>query len=441
MSIDRRKALRIISQGVTGLALPSLAGWPGDARSADDKKPAAKPAPRQTPARNKSPVPADAPAEDTEEEDKKKSTLVDDTEQFGRGRTQMALLLPDIEGPYRFAADAVLRGVMAAHAVDGKGITVKVVRLLDENFADVAQVYRQLKRDRIQQVIGPLIRAEVNGLSRLTELPIPTLGLNLPDREHAIPGNCMLFSLAVEYDGRSAAQFAFADLYQRIGDLRPIRALAISDNSELARRSSDAFLDSWQALGGEVEKPITRDIQTEEQMRRLLSGVRADMVFIAVEPDVLKIIRPAFSAQLPLYGTSQLNLGATPAVSNAQLLATPELDGVRVVEMPWQLEPENPIVALYPRSRRLPHLEMQRLYAFGIDAWRLARDMHAGKQQITLDGVTGSLYVDLSVDPRVSREPLLGEYRQGILMPAYASSFTQPATTTPPGRNPTRPNR
>ncbi len=165
-------------------------------------------------------------------------------------------------------------------------------------------------------------------------------------------------------------------------------------------------------------------------MSRLLSGVRADVVFAALDPEVMSKVRPAFSSMLPIYGTSQLNVGALPTVAKADLLAAPELDGVRVVEMPWQLMPDHPAVAAYRRSRRLPHLEMQRLYAFGIDAWRLTRALMAqgsGDQQglasgpVSLDGVTGQLYLDLSRDPRVSREPVLGVYRRGILQPAYAT--------------------
>ncbi len=368
--------------------------------------------------------------EEEQEEEKKKSTLVSDVEEFGRGRTRVALLLPDIDGPFRFAADAVLRGVIAAHEVDGKGVRVKVFRIVEPDFPDAREVYRQLQSERFQFVIGPLIRSELNGLAQMPELPIPTLGLNLPDQGREIPLNCALFSLAVEFDGRSAARFAFAEAYQRVGNQRPLRALAISDTAALSQRSADAFIEGWQAYGGETEEPIVRNIQSQREMSRLLSGVRADVVFAALDPEVMSKVRPAFSSMLPIYGTSQLNVGALPTVAKADLLAAPELDGVRVVEMPWQLMPDHPAVAAYRRSRRLPHLEMQRLYAFGIDAWRLTRALMAqgsGDQQglasgpVSLDGVTGQLYLDLSRDPRVSREPVLGVYRRGILQPAYAT--------------------
>lgn len=416
MSINRRQALRFAGQGFAALsAQAGLSLTEALAAKKDLKKDPKNAEPGQ------------------EEEEKKKSTLVSDVEEFGRGRTRVALLLPDIEGPYRFAADAVLRGVMAAHAVDGRGVYVKVFRIEDPEFPDAEEVYRQLRKERFSLVIGPLIRSEINGLAQMAELPIPTLGLNLPGQGRQIPLNCALFSLAVEFDGRSAARFAFADAYQRVGNLRPLRALAISDTRSLSQRSADAFVEGWQAYGGETETPIVRNIKTEREMSSLLAGVRADVVFAALDAEVMARVRTAFSPALPIYGTSQLNVGALPTVRKSELVAAPELDGVRVVEMPWQLMPDHPAVAAYPRSRRMPHMEMQRLYAFGIDAWRLARGLIAqnvqsaqgGQQEpIVLDGVTGQLYLDLTRDPRVVREPVLGIYRRGILQPAYAREST-----------------
>src|SRR5690554_4846527 len=51
---------------------------------------------------------------------------------FGRGDTRIALLLPDAEGAYRRAADALLLGVRAAHEVDGAGVVVESFDLDDE---------------------------------------------------------------------------------------------------------------------------------------------------------------------------------------------------------------------------------------------------------------------------------------------------------------------
>ncbi len=364
--------------------------------------------------------PAEGGEDPEAEEEKPKSTLVSDVEEFGAGGTRVALLLPNIEGPYRFAADAVLRGVQAAHSVDGRGVHVRVVRIEEEGFPNADEVLAELVKERVSFLIGPLIRTSVNTLGMLPSMPLPTLLLNLPDQNVPIPGNTVLFSLAIEYEGHAAARYAFSEVYQRVGPGRALRALPVSDRQLLSKRSMDAFVQAWQAYGGEIETPIVQSFGSVDEMRDLLSTARADVVFAAVEPEVMAMLRPAFSPYLPIYGTSRLNSGALPTVTNARLIATPELDGIRVIEMPWQLMPDHPAVAAYPRSTRLPHVEMQRLYAFGIDAWRVARELMGAREQFELDGVTGRLVLDTTLDPRVAREPVLGEYRDGILVPAFA---------------------
>lgn len=369
-----------------------------------------------------------------EEEEKKKSTLVSDVERFGRGAIRIALLLPDIEGPFRFAADAVLRGFQAAHQLDGEGIAVSVVRIEKDDFRNAASVYRRLERQGFNMVVGPLTRSSVGALSRLGELPIPTLALNLPGKDQQIPGNCILFSMAIEFEGRSAARFAFSEASHNTGGLRQPRALVVSDKASLSTRSANAFMDAWQTFGGELEQPIFRNVTRASEMGSLLAGVRADVVFVALQPTVLKAIRQAFSPSLPIYGTSQLNIGALLVQENSALLATPELDGVRVVEMPWQVMPGHPAVAAYERSRRLPHLEMQRLYAFGIDSYRISRALLNREERFEIDGVTGRLVLDAVVDPRVVREPVLALYRDGILIPAFDTAYALPPEPVDDGK-------
>src|SRR5690606_13700901 len=86
-------------------------------------------------------------------------------------------------------------------------------------------------------------------------------------------------------------------------------------------------------------------------------------------------------------------------------------------------------------------LELQRLYALGIDAYRLARELVRGRQQVELDGVTGWLRVDVPVDPRVRRISTVSVYREGMLVPApLPEPMPAPAESAPavPG-DPTQP--
>jgi hypothetical protein len=64
---------------------------------------------------------------------------------------------------------------------------------------------------------------------------------------------------------------------------------------------------------------------------------------------------------------------------------------------------------------------LQRLYALGIDAYRVAREIAAHKREFTLDGVTGTLTIRFGKGiPYFKRTGLPAVYRQGTwtLLPA-----------------------
>jgi outer membrane PBP1 activator LpoA protein len=98
--------------------------------------------------------------------------------------------------------------------------------------------------------------------------------------------------------------------------------------------------------------------------------------------------------------------------AEAALLA-PDLEGVRFVDMPWLLEPDHPAVAVFPRSEQPLTGELQRLYALGIDAYRLAVDWLQGRRAFELDGVTGQLRIDRARSARVERRPSFAVFRGG----------------------------
>jgi outer membrane PBP1 activator LpoA protein len=81
--------------------------------------------------------------------------------------------------------------------------------------------------------------------------------------------------------------------------------------------------------------------------------------------------------------------------------------------MPWHVEPEHPAVMAYPKAPAHYSVEMQRLYALGIDAFRVARQMNAGGASFELDGVTGRLRYDSQGPARIDRVSVAAQYRGG----------------------------
>jgi outer membrane PBP1 activator LpoA protein len=332
---------------------------------------------------------------------------------FGTGNTRIALLLETGSAPFGRAAQAVLAGVRAAHARDGQGVLVELIPV-SEGGDDLAAVIGELSR-RFALAIGPLTRNGVNVLADAGTLPVTVVALNQPDADRRPPSNLVVFGLAIEGEVRQIARAAYDDLSQRIPDRRPLSAMVIGQSTPLARRASQAFGDAWRELGGALAEPVDTEGRSPAELRSELGAVRTDVVFASVGVDALRTLRGALPRDIPIYGTSQLN-----SVLPGALAGRTELDGVRLLDMPWQLLPEHPAVMAYPKAPTLGHADFQRLYALGIDAYRIARELVQKRTRIELDGVTGRLRLDLAADTRVDRTSVLAEFRNGTVVPVAA---------------------
>ena len=329
---------------------------------------------------------------------------------LGSGDNQVALLIPPQDGPFARAASALLAGVTAAHARDGQGVVLEVIEL-DDQADEIALVLGELRERNFSLVLGPLTRNGATALVDLGPPGIPTLVLNLPEGAAPVPSQLAFFSLATETESRHAAALAFAQAAQRTGDRRP-RAIVITVASPLARRSAQSFQDAWLALGGDVREPFEFvGPRPPRDLRARLGRPAPDVAFLAMGPEQARVLRGALGADTAVWGASLASVG------NTAKLRLPELDGMRVLEMPWELEPDHPAVMTYAKAPAGFNVEMQRLYAFGIDAFRAGRQILAGSAAFELDGVTGRLWFDPLAGPRIERIPSSAEYRDGMPVP------------------------
>ena len=68
---------------------------------------------------------------------------------------------------------------------------------------------------------------------------------------------------------------------------------------------------------------------------------------------------------------------------------------MRYVDMPWFVQPDHPAVMVYPAAPAAISVEQERLYALGIDAYRLSSLLlQADLKSFSLDGVTGRVALD-----------------------------------------------
>ena len=348
----------------------------------------------------------------------------------------IALLLPPRNSDFARAAAALRAGFRAAHERDGASVPVEVIEGGDDP-ATLAARYRELAARGVAVVVGPLTRSGVNALAEIGPLPVPTLTLNQPDAERTLPPNALAFGLPIEGEARQVAQLAYGQAQaaaQRAGRLVP-RAAIISATSPLARRAAIAFYDAWREQGGATDLPAEFEPRAAPELRGQLGLADVDAVFVAGGADLVGAVRIATGgqAQVGTNAPTAAAMGADPAVEPAvsvPVYATsiasaalgperrlPELDGVRVVEMPWLVLRNHPSVAAFPKPQgTMANRELQRLYALGIDAYRVAVEISRQRPLAELDGATGRLNHD-GLSARLERAGVPSEYRNGLPAP------------------------
>jgi uncharacterized protein len=329
---------------------------------------------------------------------------------------KIALLLPPPNGEYRRATSALLAGLKTALNRDSSGLSMDLFPV-DDRFDTLGNVYQDITNKGYSFAIGPLIKSSVTQLADLASLSVPTLALNWPETDRPPAGNTVFFGLPIESDAVFLARIAFADA-SAVSARRPLRACVVSNTSLLARRAALAFSDAWKEQGGQLLDQIETDSKQSGEMRSLLGGIDSDAFFVSSTIETARAVKNSLSKDSLLYGPSTLSTGVTASNVNQSVQnRTPELDGYKITDIPWLIQMDNAAVMSYPRQTSLVHQEVQRLYALGIDAFRIAKELLLGNNMFDLDGVTGRLRFDRALDPRVQRSPVLAEYRGGLLVP------------------------
>jgi outer membrane PBP1 activator LpoA protein len=277
-----------------------------------------------------------------------------------------------------------------------------------EQPGDIVSAYNQALAANARVIIGPLIRDQVGALAtalaQSTPVNVPTLALNVVDGDPRLPQNLFLFGLSTEADARQIARAALRDGMKR--------ALVLTQPNAFSRRVQQAFIESFSEGGGSIaaQHAAVTDLNALNKLHALAPATGTDMVFIAADLVTARTVRPFLDTQLPTYATSQIWSG--PIDANANF----DLNGVRLLDMPWLLEPDHPAVMVYPRPQPALAPENERLYALGIDAFRLAelaleRGMLPG---LSLDGVTGRLTLERG--HWIAREPNPAQLWKGQLL-------------------------
>ncbi|HEY1152037.1 MAG TPA: penicillin-binding protein activator [Pseudoduganella sp.] len=341
----------------------------------------------------------------------------------GKDGVNIALLLPLRSETLGRAADALRAGFMAAYERDKAGLTINLIETGDPA-QDVLSAYASAQQQN-DIVVGPLARSAVTAVAASPLVSKPTIALNHPEGrgEMQLPPQMIAIGLSIEDEARQAASWAAQEHPNA-------RALVLSAGSSWQKRGANAFAAQWQRIGAPVkivELSASGGYLSDPELvalRARLQSEPADVLFAALDVDQARQLKVALNApplgDLPLYGISSLNPG------RALWQPGPELDGVRLLDLPWQLQRDHPAVMVYPQPEPRDEVrlsaDLERLYALGIDAFRVAREiaLRPGRR-FRLDGVTGQLTVDFGQGP---------SYFERVEMPAvYTNGVPTPVTS------------
>ncbi|WP_347901948.1 penicillin-binding protein activator [Pseudomonas purpurea] len=323
---------------------------------------------------------------------------------------KIALLLPQ-DGPLASVAKALREGFMAAHyQAQQAGQKPPSIQFYDSSrLTSLDDFYRKAQADGVQLVIGPLEKPLVKQLSARPQLPITTLALNYSEGEQG-PAQLFQFGLAAEDEAREVSRRARADGLHR--------AAAMVPKGEWGDRVLKAFRQDWEANGGTVigieriDQPVAlaqqiADLfqlrQSEGRAKSLQSTVgtqiaaqparRQDIefIFLAGTPQQAQQIKPTLNFQyagdVPVYATSHVY-----SASGDQNQYN-DMNGIRFCETPWLLDANDPlrkqVTAQWPQAGS----SLGRLYAMGVDAYRLAPRLGQLKAlpDSRIEGQSGSL--------------------------------------------------
>jgi hypothetical protein len=333
----------------------------------------------------------------------------------GKRATRIGLMLPLRSEALGAPADALRAGFMAAHERDRDGFTVNLIETGDSAQETLDAYAAALAQNDI--VVGPLARSAVGALAASGQVTKPTIALNHPEARSpaaALPPRMLVIGLSIEDEARQVASWA--------ADEHPGgAAVIVSGSNAWQRRIATAFAARWQQLGREAQTVVLADSNgylseaALGQLRSQLDAAQPALLFAALDASQVGQVRGAVGTDLALYGTSSVNPGPENVMT--------QLDGVRLLDLPWEVQPAHQAVMVYPRwNAGARTLDLDRLYALGIDAFRLAREitLHPGAE-FELDGVTGRLSGSFGNGPaRFERVQPAAVYQAGTFTPVPA---------------------
>lgn len=331
------------------------------------------------------------------------------TRAAGEGPETVAIILP-LSGPLASAGKVIRNGLLTGYySALAQGRSVPELRFYDNGDGKVIEHYNAALGDNADLVLGPLSKKQVDQVARIDRLPVTTLTLNYTDNKQP-PDNLYQFGLDPEHEARQVVEQAYAEGARLAGVLYP--------DSDWGKRMARTYIQAFEENGGlittqkkfgnnetEAVGQMLAIGQSHQRARRLnrLTDQHLqfkprrrqdlDVLFLAASDRQARQVKPAlnfhYARNLPVFATSHIYAGSPDPKRDR------DLDNIRFVDLPWLLDRDSELHERANRTWPQGHGSRERLFALGVDAWRLqARlKMLESVPDSQLPGVTGRLRV------------------------------------------------
>lgn len=359
--------------------------------------------------------------------------------------SRIALLLPQ-SGSLSSAARAIRNGFLSAHLSNIEANRNVQVDVFDTEGSDIGRLADQVIARGADVIVGPLDKDRVRHLVRGDTLSVPIIALNQVPETTVANSSSLQLGLVVEDD--------VVAISKRLLDMRASRILLLIGREFWCARASVALketLNSTVKIAGETLlsdlSDVTEDVaqillvaQSNSRHNRLQDLIgevefnarrRHDIDAIVAFVDYAEFGSLTAALQYHFAGDIPI-LVAEPTFRNREQRIEYE-EGTIFTSIPATLYPTTLAHDVYDAFTDAD--ELFPLYAFGIDAYRVAMNIPNLVRGESVFGLTGVLSIrDAGV---IAREPVWGTVAQHSLVPTPSIAYpsrTHSATllTNPP---------
>ncbi|MWN06228.1 penicillin-binding protein activator [Gilliamella sp. Pas-s95] len=320
---------------------------------------------------------------------------------------KVALLLP-LNGSSRIFGETIRQGYINAIKFFPQEPQQNVM-VLDTTSASMDILIQQAQENNVELIVGPLLKHEVTKIKELAPA-IPILALNKVDNETTSVNKMCFFALSPEDEAKDAANHIYSQ--------NRVKPLLLVPQTDLGQRVAQSFAEQWSQVSANNSQAYVQyfgNIQTLSANMNRNIGITLtgnpilindtppveisagfDAIYVYSSYDELTLIKPMLdmganktignSSAVMLYTSSKSH------IANSSKDFNYDMNKTEYAEIPMIMEQKDNVNTNIPSDIQKDY-SLMRLYAMGIDAWRLANRFNQlnSYQANFLDGMTGKL--------------------------------------------------